>query len=77
MPALYLWMGAQGLSFCTGESSYGLAYFSNNNDQETIITDISVDRKGSLSEFPDGLLDEWGVIMTELFSVGWYYGIIF
>lgn len=44
----------------------GIFFFSKNEDQETKVDDIYVDRKGNLSDYPLGLLDEWGVLMTEL-----------
>lgn len=44
----------------------GIYFFSKNGDQETKVDDIYVDRKGDLSDYPLGLLDEWGVLMTEL-----------
>lgn len=44
----------------------GISFFSKNSDQETKVDNIYVDSKGNLSDYPSGLLDEWGVLMTEL-----------
>lgn len=44
----------------------GVVYFSKNENQETRVNSISVDRNGNLSDYPPGLLDEWGILMTEL-----------
>lgn len=44
-----------------------VTYFTKNDNQETELTNINVDSKGTLSEYPDGLLDEWGILMSELF----------
>jgi len=44
----------------------GIYYFSKNEDQETKLDTIYVDRKGNLSDYPQGLLDEWGILMTKL-----------
>lgn len=44
-----------------------IAYFDKNENQETVITDIQVDNNGNLSSYPDGLLDEWGILMSKLF----------
>ncbi len=44
----------------------GIFFFSKNEEQETKVDDIYVDRNGNLSDYPLGLLDEWGVLMTEL-----------
>jgi predicted ATPase len=44
----------------------GVSFFSKNRDQETKVSNIYLDEKGNLSEYPSGLLDEWGILMTEL-----------
>lgn len=44
----------------------GIYYFSKNKEQETKLDTIYVDKKGNLSDYPPGLLDEWGILMTEL-----------
>ena len=44
----------------------GIAFFSKNGNQETTVTPISMDTNGNLSDYPAGLLDEWGILMTEL-----------
>lgn len=44
----------------------GVSFFSKNRDQETKVNNIYVDEKGNLSDYPLGLLDEWGILMTEL-----------
>ena len=43
-----------------------VSYFSKNEQQETVAEHIRVDKKGALSGYPDGLLDEWGILMSEL-----------
>lgn len=43
-----------------------ISYFSKNKEQETKVDNIYVDSKGNLSDYPSGLLDEWGILMTEL-----------
>lgn len=40
--------------------------FSKNSAQETKVDNIYVDGKGNLSDYPSGLLDEWGILMTQL-----------
>lgn len=44
----------------------GVSFFSKNSDQETKVDNVYVDNKGNLSGYPAGLLDEWGILMTEL-----------
>ena len=44
-----------------------VVYFDKDPDQLTRTTEIAVDRNGNLSEYPEGLLDEWGNLMAELF----------
>lgn len=44
----------------------GVSFFSKNRDQETKVDSIYVDEKGNLSNYPSGLLDEWGILMAEL-----------
>jgi predicted ATPase len=44
----------------------GVSFFSKNGDQETKVNNIYLDEKGNLSQYPSGLLDEWGILMTEL-----------
>lgn len=41
-------------------------YFDQGDDLNTAVTEIHVDRNGNLSEYPAGLLDEWGELMSEL-----------
>ena len=43
-----------------------VSYFSKNERHETKIDHICVDKQGNLSEYPAGLLDEWGNLMSEL-----------
>lgn len=43
-----------------------VSYFNKNQQQDTKIETIYVDSKGSLSNYPIGLLDEWGILMAEL-----------
>lgn len=44
----------------------GVSFFSKNRNQETKVDNIYMDEKGNLSDYPLGLLDEWGILMTEL-----------
>lgn len=44
----------------------GVSFFSKNKEQETKVSNIYMDEKGNLSDYPSGLLDEWGILMTEL-----------
>lgn len=44
----------------------GVSFFSKNKNQETTADNIYIDEHGSLSNYPLGLLDEWGILMTEL-----------
>ena len=44
----------------------GISFFTKSNNQETKVDQIYMDHKGNLSEYPSGLLDEWGILMTEL-----------
>ena len=44
----------------------GVSFFSKNKEQETKVDNIYIDGKGNLSDYPLGLLDEWGILMTEL-----------
>ncbi len=44
----------------------GISFFSKNENQETKVDQIDMDERGNLSEYPKGLLDEWGILMTEL-----------
>lgn len=41
-------------------------YFTQFVNHETEVINVEIDDKGSLSEFPKGLLDEWGLLMAEL-----------
>lgn len=43
-----------------------VVYFDKDEEQMTKTTEIAVDRNGNLSEYPDGLLDEWGILMSAL-----------
>lgn len=44
----------------------GVSFFSKNRNQETKVDNIYMDERGNLSDYPSGLLDEWGILMTEL-----------
>lgn len=48
--------------------SYELAvsYFYKDNNQNTAVRNLVVDDGGNLNEYPEGLLDEWGILMSEL-----------
>lgn len=43
-----------------------ISFFSKNFEQETKVNNIFIDRNGNLSDYPLGLLDEWGNLMAEL-----------
>lgn len=43
-----------------------VSYFSKNEQHETKIQNIDVDKQGNLDEYPVGLLDEWGNLMSQL-----------
>ena len=43
-----------------------VSYFSRNEDQETTVEEIRMDRNGNLESFPEGLLDEWGLLLERL-----------
>lgn len=43
-----------------------ISFFSKNLEQETKVNNIFIDRNGNLSDYPLGLLDEWGNLMAEL-----------
>lgn len=43
-----------------------VAFFSKNENQETKIDPIFIDSNGNLSDYPSGLLDEWGNLMAKL-----------
>lgn len=43
-----------------------VVYFDKNQEQETFTAEINVDKNGSLSSYPPGLLDEWGIQMALL-----------
>ena len=46
-----------------------LFYFDKNEETklETEVTTINVDKNGELDNYPEGLLDEWGNLMSQLF----------
>lgn len=46
--------------------SLSVYYFDKNSNQETVLQNIQVDANGNLSDYPAGLLDEWGILMSEL-----------
>ena len=43
-----------------------VVYFEKDEEQLTKTTEISVDRNGNLNDYPFGLLDEWGILMSAL-----------
>ena len=43
-----------------------VVYFTKNSDQLTETVEIAVDKNGNLSDYPEGLLDEWGIQMSML-----------
>ena len=43
-----------------------VVFFDKDCDQVTYTTEIAVDNNGNLSDYPQGLLDEWGLQMTAL-----------
>jgi len=44
----------------------GIFYFSKKENLETIVTAIGIDKRGELDTYPQGLLDEWGNLMSKL-----------
>ena len=44
----------------------GIFYFSKKDNLETNVTVIGIDNKGELDAYPQGLLDEWGNLMSKL-----------
>ncbi|MDD3904324.1 MAG: DUF3696 domain-containing protein [Sphaerochaeta sp.] len=44
----------------------GIFYFSKKDNLETHVTAIEIDEKGELNTYPEGLLDEWGNLMSKL-----------
>ena len=50
-------------------SKVNILYFNKNQETklETEITEIRVDKNGELDLYPNGLLDEWGNLMSQLF----------
>ena len=43
-----------------------VVYFDKDEDQITHTIEIAVDQNGNLSDYPEGLLDEWGIQMSAL-----------
>lgn len=43
-----------------------VSYFYKDDNQNTVVNNLVVDNNGNLNEYPDGLLDEWGILMAEL-----------
>ena len=43
-----------------------IVYFEKDENQVTHTIDIAVDKNGNLSDYPEGLLDEWGIQMSSL-----------
>ena len=43
-----------------------IVFFEKDENQLTKTTEIAIDQNGNLSEYPIGLLDEWGNLMAEL-----------
>ena len=48
------------------QSDVSIKYFNKDFDQNTNVINIDIDKNGNLSEYPKGLLDEWGSIMSKL-----------
>ncbi len=44
----------------------GVFYFSKSDNLETQVTAVDIDEKGELDTYPEGLLDEWGNLMSQL-----------
>lgn len=53
----------QGVIGC---DQLAVSYFGKEKNQNTIVNNLMVDANGNLNEYPDGLLDEWGILMAEL-----------
>lgn len=43
-----------------------VVYFDKDEEQVTHTVEIAIDENGSLSDYPEGLLDEWGIQMSAL-----------
>lgn len=43
-----------------------ILYFDKDESQNTTICPISTDSNGLLSDYPEGFLDEWGILMSQL-----------
>ena len=48
------------------EHKLSVVYFDKDEDQNTKTTEIAIDCNGNLSDYPQGLLDEWGILMSAL-----------
>lgn len=47
-------------------ANLAVSYFDKDENQNTVVSNLSVDNNGNLNEYPEGLLDEWGILMSEL-----------
>lgn len=43
-----------------------VSYFSTNGDNESVVNPVEIDGNGELSDYPSGLLDEWGDLLSRL-----------
>ncbi len=43
-----------------------IIYFDKDKEQHTKTCNIKVDQKGALSDYPEGFLDEWGILLSQL-----------
>lgn len=43
-----------------------VSYFDRDEDLDTQVHHLELDAKGEMSSYPDGFLDEWGILMSEL-----------
>ncbi len=43
-----------------------ISYFNKDGNQETKVEEIRIDKNGNLEKYPEGLLDEWGLLLERL-----------
>ena len=47
-------------------NNVSIYYYSKNKNQDTVCSRINTDKNGNLDSYPEGLLDEWGDLMSRL-----------
>ena len=48
------------------KENVAIFYYNKNENQDTVCSSINIDAAGNLDSYPDGLLDEWGELMSRL-----------